>query len=672
MRSKNKKNNKIEKENISTKETEKTEVKDNYLDKDKELLERTLQGLKEESEINPDLENFFNKVKEKKEVIDERLTNKDEELDAFETPLEREVDSNKKITFGSKFKVFMLVTAFIASTLYFIFYLKNALNHVNYIRDIINGASLLLIFFFIIIALVGNKKLRNMFSVLSSVLIIGVIALNILVSKDMMKLPTLKVIDDFTNTSIADVMKWATANKIELKTEYEYSDNVEEGNIIVQDVEAGSVLKLIDEVTVTVSNGPNYDKELVLSSWVGRNVDELIEYINTNHLNNVDISFSANNDVEKDQIISQSTKGEIKRNTSISFVVSLGNAANLKDIKLDNLVKKSLFDATFYLKRNGVKYNLTYEFSSKVKAGYVISQTPKEGTKVSPSSDTVNLVISKGKEIVVPDFSKATVDEVVEWIIENNLKVVFEEKYSTTIDKDKLVSVSVKTGDSIIEGTKITVTTSKGALKVASFSSLAEFRSWASDNGVSYSEKYEYSDSVGKGQIINMSIKSGEKIDPQSQSITVTISYGSAVVVPYFVGSSRSSIQSTCNSKGLNCTFYYVGYNSNSRDTALSQNVSSGTKVVSGTYISIGLSSGPAQTFNVYLNSELFGGSYSSTASSLRNYLNNNAPGVTFNFVAKTSNSCVPGLIHPDSPIKGGVWNSFTQGNTYTIWIMDC
>lgn len=672
MRSKNKKNNKIEKENISTKETEKTEVKDNYLDKDKELLERTLQGLKEESEINPDLENFFNKVKEKKEVIDERLTNKDEELDTFETPLEREVDSNKKFTFGSKFKVFMLVTAFIASTLYFIFYLKSALNHVNYIKDIINGASLLLIFFFIIIALIGNKKLRNMFSVLSSVLIIGVIALNILVSKDMMKLPTLKVIDDFTNTSIADVMKWATANKIELKTEYEYSDNIEEGNVIVQDVEAGSVLKLIDEVTVTVSNGPNYDKELVLSSWVGRNVDELIEYINTNHLNNVDISFTANNDVEKDQIISQNTKGEIKRNTSISFVVSLGNAASLKDIKLDNLVKKSLFDATFYLKRNGVKYNLTYEFSSKVKAGYVISQTPKEGTKVSPSSDTVNLVISKGKEIVVPDFSKATVDEVVEWIIENNLKVVFEEKYSTTIDKDKLVSVSVKTGDSIIEGTKITVTTSKGALKVASFSSLAEFRSWASDNGVSYSEKYEYSDSVGKGQIINMSIKSGEKIDPQSQSITVTISYGSAVVVPYFVGSSRSSIQSTCNSKGLNCTFYYVGYNSNSRDTALSQNVSSGTKVVSGTYISIGLSSGPAQTFNVYLNSELFGGSYSSTASSLRNYLNNNAPGVTFNFAAKTSNSCVPGLIHPDSPIKGGVWNSFTQGNTYTIWIMDC
>jgi len=673
MRSKNKKNIKKEKDIISTKETNKTEVKDKYLDKDKELLERTLQGLKEESEINPDLENFFDKVREKKEIIDEKLVNKDAEIDIVEEPLEKAVNSNKKSAFGSRFKVIMLVTAFVVSTLYFILYLKDALNHVNYIKDIINGASLLLIFFFIIIALVGNKKLRNTFSVFSSIIIIGVVALNILVSKNVVNLPTLATLDDFTNTSIADVMKWASANNIDIKTEYEYSDNIDEGNVIVQDVEAGSVLKLIDELTVTVSNGPNYDKELVLSSWVGRNVDELIEYINTNHLNNVDITFTVNNDVERDSIISQSVKGEIRRNTSISFAVSLGNAANLKDIKLENLVKKSLFDATFYLKRNGVKYNLTYEFSSKVKAGYVISQDPKEGTKVSPNSDTVNLVISKGKEIIVPDFSNATVDEVVEWIIENNLKVVFEERYSTTVDKDKIVSISIKKGDSIVEGTKITVTTSKGALKVATFSNLAEFRSWASDTGVSYSEKYEYSDSVGKGQIINLSIKSGEKIDPQNQAITVTISYGSAVVVPYFVGSSRSSIQSTCNSKGLNCSFYYVGYNGSARDTALSQNVSSGAKVVSGTYISIGLSSGPAQTFSVYIGSELFGGSYESTRSSLSSDLSSNAPGVNFNIVSyNTTNTCVPGLIDPNSPIKGGSWNNFTQGNTYTIYVMGC
>lgn len=661
--------NKKKKKVISTDEVIDTEVERNFGDKEKELLERTLQGLKEESEISPDLENFFEKVKAKK---DEGIFDKEVREESISDELVEKSNYKKKSTFGSKFKVFMLVLAFIASTIYFLLYLKNALNHVNYIKDIINGSSLLLIFLFLIIALIGNKKIRNMFSVFSSIIIIGIVTLNLLVSKDIVKLPTLAVVDDFTNTSIADVMKWASSNNIDIKTIYEYSDNVVEGNVIVQDVESGSVIKLIDKITFTVSNGPNYDKELILSSFEGRNVDDLLEYIENNHLNNVDITFQTSDTIEKDLVISQSTKGEIKRNTAISFTISLGNATSLKDVKLDNLVNKTLFDATFYLKRNGIKYNLTYEFSSKIKAGKVISQDPKEGSTVKPNSDTVNLVISKGKEIIVPDFNNASVDEVVEWIIENNLKVVFTEKYSNTIEKNGLVSVSVKTGESITEGTRITITTSKGSLTVGTFSSLADFRSWASNNGVSYSEKYEYNDSVGKGQIINLSIKSGEKIDPESQSITVTISYGGAVIVPYFVGSSKGSIQSTCNSKGLNCTFYYTGYNSAARDTAVAQNVASGSKVVSGTYVSIGLSSGPAQTFSVYLNSELFGSSYSSTVSSLRSYLNSNAPGANFNFVARTSNSCVPGLIHPDSPIKGGVWNSFTQGQTYTIIVMDC
>lgn len=661
--------NKKKKKVISTDEVIDTEVERNFGDKEKELLERTLQGLKEESEISPDLENFFEKVKAKK---DEGIFDKEVREESISDELVEKSNYKKKSTFGSKFKVFMLVLAFIASTIYFLLYLKNALNHVNYIKDIINGSSLLLIFLFLIIALIGNKKIRNMFSVFSSIIIIGIVTLNLLVSKDIVKLPTLAVVDDFTNTSIADVMKWASANNIDIKTIYEYSDNVVEGNVIVQDVESGSVIKLIHKITFTVSNGPNYDKELILSSFEGRNVDDLLEYIENNHLNNVDITFQTSDTIEKDLVISQSTKGEIKRNTAISFAISLGNATSLKDVKLDNLVNKTLFDATFYLKRNGIKYNLTYEFSSKIKAGKVISQDPKEGTTVKPNSDTVNLVISKGKEIIVPDFNNASVDEVVEWIIENNLKVVFTEKYSTLVEKNGLVSVSVKTGESITEGTRITITTSKGSLTVGTFSSLADFRSWASNNGVSYSEKYEYNDSVGKGQIINLSIKSGEKIDPESQSITVTISYGGAVIVPYFVGSSKGSIQSTCNSKGLNCTFYYTGYNSAARDTAVAQNVASGSKVVSGTYVSIGLSSGPAQTFSVYLNSELFGSSYSSTVSSLRSYLNSNAPGANFNFVARTSNSCVPGLIHPDSPIKGGVWNSFTQGQTYTIIVMDC
>ena len=186
-----------------------------------------------------------------------------------------------------------------------------------------------------------------------------------------------------------------------------------------------------------------------------------------------------------------------------------------------------------------------------------------------------------------------------------------------------------------------------------------------------YDEKYEYSDSVAKGNIISLSKKTGDKIDPAKDRLTVTVSYGKAVTVPNFVGKSKSNILNTCYSVGLNCTFYYVGYNNLAYDTATTQNVASGRKVVSGTYVNIGLSSGPAKTYTIYIQSEWYSqsGSADNTINILRQKLNAAAPGVNFNFIKKSSNSYPPGFIHPDSPVKGPHGVNVTQGHTYTIWV---
>ena len=74
----------------------------------------------------------------------------------------------------------------------------------------------------------------------------------------------------------------------------------------------------------------------------------------------------------------------------------------------------SLFEATLYLKRNGINNDLKREFSSKVKKDYVLNQDIKAKTKVKPGRDKVVLTISDGKEIKVPDFAARTSDDVVE------------------------------------------------------------------------------------------------------------------------------------------------------------------------------------------------------------------------------------------------------------------
>lgn len=628
---------------------------------EKDDIKDTLDKLKQNSDVNPDLNEFFDAINEKKKSLE----NNEEIVE----PIDKKTIKKEK-KFGSSFKTFICIIALLLSTAYLIIYIKDAFNNINYIQDIINAITLFIILLFIVVALTGGKTIKNIFGSLASLLVIALISLNVLVSKDMITLPTLTVMGNFNNVSLIDAMKWASDNNITLETIYEYSDNVNEGNIITQDILPDTVLKKIKKVVITVSEGPNYEKELIISNMIGMKIDDLLNFINKNHLKNVSINYEISNDVDKDVITYQSNKGQIKRSDNISFKLSLGPKEALVPIKLDDLVNKSEFEVTLYLKKNGISYTVNNDFSDTIKKGYVISQDKKVNTEVTPLTDTINLVISKGKKITIPNFSSKDVDDVIAWITKNNLKVEFTESYDTKIENGSLININYNLGDIISEGTKITINTSKGALTIPKFNSLAEFINWASENGIKYSQKFEFNDSVSKGNIINLSIASGKTIDPATDNIVVTISYGSPVTVPNFAGKSRSVIQSTCNNVKLNCTFYSTGYGNAAQDTATTQSVGAGNRVVSGTYIKIGLSNGPAKTYSIYIAAEWIQSNADSTIQAIRNNLTAECPGVTFNFAKKPHNSVPAGFIHPDSPVQGGN-NSFTQGRTYTIWIVE-
>ena len=566
----------------------------------------------------------------------------------------------------TKIKVFIFLTTFILSLIYYIVYIKSAFNHVDYMYEIINASILLIALIIIGMLICSNKVLKNLASYILPVIVIIFLIFNILTYKDILKLPKNLVMIDLKDTSLIDAMKWTSDNKITLSTSYEYSDNIKEGYIITQSINPNTILKNIDEISVVVSSGPNYDKELILSSMIDLDIDSLIKFIDENHLNNVTINYEES-DKKKDTIISQSTMGDIKRNTSITFTLSLGNTNELKGLVLDDLKNKKEFDAILYLKRNGISYEISYEFSDSIKKGYVIENSPTSNSKVTPKKDSVKLIVSKGKKITIPTFKD--LDEVVSFVSKNNLKISFDEKYDVSIEKGKLIGINYNKDDVVQEGTKIIVTISKGPLILPSFNSLNEFMIWANTYQIKHEEKYEYNDSVSRGNIISISKNKGDKIDPDKDNLIVKVSYGSPVTIPNVVGKSRGEITNLCSSLGLSCGFYYTGYSSTPNDVATTQSIGAGNKVVSGTYMNIGLSNGPAQTFNFYIQAEWFETSADATINILRSKLTAACPGVGFNFEKHADNSSPNGIIHPNSPIKGGN-NSFTQGNTYTIWVV--
>lgn len=509
-----------------------------------------------------------------------------------------------------------------------------------------------------------NKLIFQNISYLFLLLFVGIYLIgNIQNNKEILML------GDFTNQKISDVLSWANSNQIQIEQSFEYSDIVEEFGIIRQDLYPSTPLSDVSTLKLVISLGPNYDTKVILSDLTGLSLERLQEEIKNLHLNNVIIQYEVNDTVLKDTILKQSYKGEMRRNEEVTFTLSLGSKESLTPVSMIDLTGKTKFEAILWLEQNGIIYNISTDFSSE-KIDNVISQDIKEGTEIKPLESKVNLILSKGEKIKVPNLLAMTSEEIVNWIIENNLKIEFSDRYDTKVELGKVIEANYKENDEISSGTTIKIVTSKGQLKMPKFTSVAEFRTWASTYNITYKEDYQTNDSIKKGDIIKFSYKEGDIID-LSSTITITISSGAAVTIPNFYGKDKTTILNSCSNLGLHCSFYSAGYSTLSSGLALSQNMKAGSVVTSGTYVQIGLSSGIAKTFTIEINQSSIqscAGNSSCTINLLKTSFAANYPGVTFHFITKASSVYqFAGNIHESSPIKDG--SKVTQGKSYTVWI---
>lgn len=571
------------KKNNSNKEMEFSDIM-NHSDKKnlKKFLfeedENVEQGEEDIDLINKKFDDELNKEKQKSKIYTNKKENNQDK--------KKEPKNIALIIFAS--------ISLILSIAYLIFNILFCKDQVNNVFLIIN-ASIITFFTLFLTLMVSAKniKTKNILGIFATLILSSFIIFNFLVISNILDLPTQELLENFQNKTISEALKWAKENNIEVNQIYEYSDNINEYHIISQDIAPNTLLKNVSEITFTVSYGPNYDKIVSIPNMVGWNIDDAVKTINDNFLNNVTIEYEVNNEEKKDIILEQNTSGQIRRNDELNLKVSLGSEDELEPVDMINLQNKSLFEATLWLKRHGIKYEIVYVFSDNVTKNYVVDSETDEGTTVDPKKDTIKLIVSKGKKIVVPDLTKMTVDELTEWIIENNLKVKFDTKYDSLIEVGKIIEADYKEDDEIESGTLITVITSKGPLKMPSFNNLSEFRTWANTIGIDYREEYEFNDEIANGNIIK-TIPEANAVINYSDTLVIHISYGKPVTIPSFIGKHRNEISSTCSNIGLNCTFYYNGYSDTPVDIAQNQNKNVGAEVVSGTYVSIGLSSGPA------------------------------------------------------------------------------
>ncbi len=457
---------------------------------------------------------------------------------------------------------------------------------------LILSATLLVIFaiLFTMSSIFATKEKGQLITALSSLGLTFFVGFNLLVNLDFIKLPTQPIIKNLSNESIVEAMDWANSNKIDLAYTYEFSDTIEKYYIIAQDIEPGTLTKKVDNMTLMVSDGPNYEKTITIPNMTEWTAEEILTFIKANFLINVDAEFIIS-DVSRHTLISQSFVGEMKRNDNIKFVISLGTEDEQTPLKVLDFKNMSLFEATYRLNMYGIKFNIDYKFSDSVIKNNVISQSIAPDNMLK-YGESIALSVSKGIEIIVPDVMKMTSKELMEWTIENRLTLKYSEKYDEKIKKGYPISVNVKKDDKIEEGALIDIVSSKGQLEMQEFTDVTTFSNWAKENEVAYDITYEFSNSVAIDQILSISLKIGDIIK-NGEHVTVVISKGQAIEVPNLVGMSESAGLKKCRDLGFVCSSRTGNFSDSvTKGNVLTQSISSGTNIGAGSTILLTISKG--------------------------------------------------------------------------------
>ena len=511
--------------------------------------------------------------------------------DENEKKNKKEVKKTKKPIITNIWLTLTLLLA-IAFALYLSYH---SLNSVSQIYELINGGLILLIVICFIVAYNRSlKKNKTTATAITGALFMGFMSFNCLYLANFIELPVQSNIPNFVGQEYTTALAWNEENDVVFDQTFDYSDTVSKYSVISQSTEPQTPTTNIDEVSYSVSNGPDYNKNVIISDMTGWNIDEVLKVIDENFLNNVIVNFEENPDIERNTVISQSISGNIKRNDEITFTVSLGDKNALSPIKLKNLKDEKLLNASVYLGQNGITYEIKYEFSNDVAKGNIISTNPKQGTKLNPD-DHVTLTVSKGKEIKVHDLTNKTMYEITEWMIKNNLQINYSDRYDNKIKSGRVIEANYKEGDIIEEGTTVDVIFSKGPLKMKQFDNVNDFKSWADTNGIKYEIKEEFNNDVEKDKIIKTSIEEGKTIN-LNDTITIYVSKGIAVKVPDFSGNTKSEVQKECDNLGLSCSFTEEYSSSITSGKVIKQSVAAGTEISKGDKITITIATSKKNT----------------------------------------------------------------------------
>lgn len=203
----------------------------------------------------------------------------------------------------------------------------------------------------------------------------------------------------------------------------------------------------------------NENQEVEVKQYCGLPLEEAVALIAADELQH-SISYAYSAEYEKDIVINQNiAEGQrVKKGRFIELTVSQGK----QTFVMPQIEGMTLSEANVTLGNNRVQLQTTETVSDEVPAGRIISQEPKQGEEVATGS-VISVVVSKGKEIVVPDLRGRTEDDAMVYLVLQGLTLgETTRQESFEYEEGFVIGQSLNPGDPILEGNSIDLVVSSG------------------------------------------------------------------------------------------------------------------------------------------------------------------------------------------------------------------
>lgn len=270
--------------------------------------------------------------------------------------------------------------------------------------------------------------------------------------------------------------------------------------------------------------------------------------------------------------------------------------------------------------------------------------------------------------VKVPDFFNLTVDEVTQYFTDNDVlpsqyEIIYD--YSETVEKNHVISQSIKPENTLKEDEVITVKVSNGkdpnlVVTIPDFKGQTQetIQQWFNDNlFTDVTFEYIASADIAKGQYVGLNVSDNNQ--KRSALIVVKISAGTDTIgleieMPDFKDFTKANIQAWAKTNHITLTFKTRSSTTVDKDKVIGQNPTAGSKIKTGGKAIITLSSGKDVAITSFVNK---------TKKEAATWISNNS--LKANYMQVYSSTVTSGNIVSQNPSTGTI----TQGSTVTFEI---